>query len=122
MSKTTGCLYLDNDNTLTLRGLQDIDGREADPETYLNGATVTVTLYEADGTTEVAGETWPLTMTNVPLSDGDYRAILSDAITLAEGREYIARVNADDGPGSRMNEDFLITAKRRRRRAVCVGC
>lgn len=87
-------LYLGNDNVLTLVGLQnDISAA------YLNAATVTVTLVDSDGT-EISGETWPLTMTYVATSDGNYRATLPDTLTgLTAADALTAKVSADGGAG-----------------------
>lgn len=65
--------------------------------TYVNAATITATMYEADGTTEVAGQSWPLTLGYVSGSDGDYRGILDDSRVLVEGRIYWIDVTIDAG-------------------------
>ena len=84
-----------NDNLLTAVGLQnEVSGA------YLNSATVTVTLVDADGT-EVAGETWPLTMDYVAASDGNYRATLTDTLSalLSSGVDLVAQITANGGAG-----------------------
>ena len=86
--------YVANDNVLTLEGLQN-----AVTDAYINDATVTVTLYEADHSTEVTGETWPLTMDYVSGSDGNYRATLADTLSLSANDRYYADVSADGGTG-----------------------
>ena len=86
--------YVANDNTLTLEGLQN-----AITESYINDATVSVTLYESDHTTEVSGESWPLTMDYVSASNGNYRATLADTLSLSPNDRYFADVTADGGAG-----------------------
>jgi len=51
-------IYLSTDHLLRLIGLRDAAGL------YQDGATVQVTLYAPDGT-EVAGQTWPVTMGSI---------------------------------------------------------
>lgn len=121
MAETTGCLLRLNDNIIAIGdtkrtpsgGLVDIEGD------FINTATVTVTLYEADGTTEVVGETWPLSMSYVAASDGVYRGTLQDGLTLLDGAIYKADVIADDGPGSRMRTEYVVKAINRRISALC---
>lgn len=63
-----------SDHLLTLQGLQD-----PITSSYINNATVTVTLKDLSDT-DITGETWPLTMVYIPTSDGDYRATLRDTL------------------------------------------
>ena len=89
----TELIYISNDNILELNGLKDeVAG------TFINSATVTVTLVDSDGT-EVVGDTWPKTMSYATSSDGIYRATLLDTLTLTEGACYTAKVIADGGAG-----------------------
>lgn len=99
-------LYIGNDNVITLSGLQDsID------DSYKNAASVTVTLVDSEGT-EVAGETWPLSMAYVAASNGEYRATLADTLTLEAG-EYIAQVSADAGAGLKGYWEISVTVQTR---------
>lgn len=84
-----------NDNLLTLVGLQD----EA-ASSYLNAATVVVTVVDADGA-EISGETWPLALAYVASSNGDYRATLTDTLSasLSSGVDLVARITANAGDG-----------------------
>ena len=86
-------LYLSNDNVLELTGLINTV-----TNTYLNSATVTVTLVD-NADVEVSGETWPLTMTYVAASDGKYRATLTDSLSIIGGTRYTAKIAADSGAG-----------------------
>lgn len=79
-------LYIDNDNRIKLSGLKDAD------DTYQNSATVTVTLKDASGN-EVSGQSWPLTMSYVSGSDGNYQAVLDDGLSLTAGQRLTAVVD-----------------------------
>jgi hypothetical protein len=72
-------LYLDNDNGLTLRGLHT-----KNPKTYVNDGTVGVTLRDSSGDA-LAGQSWPLAMSYVAGSDGDYVGTLEDTLVASVG-------------------------------------
>lgn len=86
-------IYYGNDMVLELADLTN-------ETTGLNvsTATVTVTLVDAAGS-NVAGDTWPKTMTYVTGSNGVYRATLLDTLTLTKGARYVARISANAGAG-----------------------
>ena len=84
-------IYIDNTNLLELFRL-----KSAVENTYINDATVTVTLKDEAGT-EVTGQTWPLTLTYVPSSNGDYRGIISEDCEFTEGEPYYAIIEANAG-------------------------
>jgi len=65
---------------------------------YLDAATVTVTLKDADDV-EVSGASWPLSMAYVTGSNGKYRANLPAALALTKRARYTAHVSADAGAG-----------------------
>ncbi len=104
----TQVIYNLNDNLLELIDLKDVVA-----DTFVNTATVTVTLVDADDV-EVVGETWPLTMTYVIASDGLYRATLVDTLTLVVGGLYTAQIEVDDGSGRQAHWDFLVRVETRR--------
>jgi len=83
--------FVGNTNVLELTGLQN-----ALTAAYINDATVTVTVKDAAGTA-VSGETWPLAMSYVAASNGDYRAVLVNGLALLAGRKYVAHIDADGG-------------------------
>jgi len=92
---TTHLIYEGNDMTIELRGLEhEVTGD------YIDNATVAVTLKDSDGA-EVAGESWPLTMSYVADSNGKYRATLVDTLTLVDRARYTATITADAGAGMR---------------------
>lgn len=86
-------LYISSDNVLTLVGLNDTVAN-----TYLNSASVSVTLKDSSGN-NVSGETWPLAMAYVASSNGNYRATLTDSLILTDAANYTAEVVADAGAG-----------------------
>lgn len=82
-----------NDNILELDALKN----EA-AGTFLNSATVTVTVVDSSGT-NVAGQSWPTTLDYVADSDGKYRATLEDVAVFVHGSLYTAKITADGGSG-----------------------
>jgi len=80
-------LYVNNDHVVELQGLRD------DAGSLLSGATAEATLYESDGTTEVTGVTWPLALVYAG-SRGIYRAVLSEAVDVVDGRRYELKITA----------------------------
>lgn len=90
----TEVMWDGNDNVLRVIGLSN-----AVTGAYLNDlATVEVTLTDSDGN-EVTGQSWPLGVTYVAASDGEYRAILPQALSITPGATYTATVDADGGAG-----------------------
>lgn len=85
-------IYYLNDMLLELTGLQDLVD-----DSYVNDATVAVTLTDGTSGEEIVGETWPLTMPYVSGSDGNYRGTLVSTLTLTLGQRVIADVTVDAG-------------------------
>lgn len=88
-------LFDNSDMVLELDGV-----RNETSGTFLNAAVATVTLKDSAGVS-VTGQTWPLTLSYVPLSDGVYRAGLSNALAITPGSRYVALINVDAGAGLR---------------------
>lgn len=86
-------IYVGADNVLELQDFQNQVTSE-----YINDATVSVTLKDS-ASTNVTGESWPLTMVYVAASNGKYRATLTDSLSLIEDEVYTAVVSADGGDG-----------------------
>lgn len=84
-------LFVSNDNLIELSGLRN---NTAATGVYINDAAVSITLKDSAGV-EVAGETWPLSMGYVTASDGIYRAVIENTITITAGLVYAAEVSAD---------------------------
>ena len=80
-------LYVNNDHLIELQGLRDSDGK------LLSGAAAEATLYEADGVTEVGGQSWPLVLAYTG-SLGTYRAALSAAVELVGNGRYKMKIKA----------------------------
>lgn len=85
----TSMIYKDNEHLVELDGLQN-----AADDSYLNAATVTLTIKDAGGV-NVTGETWPKTMSYVSTSNGKYRATVADALAIVPGRAYTAHITAE---------------------------
>ena len=83
--------FVANTNVLELRGLQI-----AVDETYVNNATVSVTVKDDCGVV-VSGQTWPALMQYVESSDGDYRLTLANSLQLKSGKRYFAEITATTG-------------------------
>jgi hypothetical protein len=86
--------FVANTNLLDLVGLQS-----ASDSQYVNDASVSVTVVDSKGV-EVTGATWPLTMSYLAASKGNYRAALPAVISFVAGREYTAVVSVDAGNGN----------------------
>ena len=84
--------FLESAQLLKVDGLRD-------PTTgqYVNTATIRATMYESNGTTVVAGQAWPLVLSYVSASNGNYNGVLQDDRVLVEGRVYWLEVEADAG-------------------------
>ena len=88
-------LILLSDNLLKLDGLQN-----SDTLAYLNSATVTARVLKPDGT-EVAGVSWPITLSHDGGTTGIYKGTLPDTMTLTAGWEVTIEITADAGAGLR---------------------
>ena len=82
-------LFIENDNLLELNGLMS-----STTSTYQNsGMGVVATLYTLTGS-EVAGQSWPVAMSYVSSSDGDYRCTLSNSLQVSRETDYKATITA----------------------------
>jgi hypothetical protein len=88
-------LFVGNSSFLELQALTTVATGALDL-----GATVTGTLYDADGS-EVAGQVWPVAMALVveSPSTGKYRGSLESDIVISPNRRYTAVVNATGSGG-----------------------
>ena len=92
-------VYVANTNLIEVVGLKSaVEGE------FIADATVTVTVKDADGA-NVAGQTWPLTLTSTDGTEpeGNYRGILKDTLELTAGTLYFAHVDADAGADRRQS-------------------
>lgn len=76
-------LYVGNDHRVTLTGEGRLTDHNGDP---ITGASVTMTLYNLDDETEVAGASWPVSFTE--LGDGEYDGQLPAEIKVDVGEPY----------------------------------
>lgn len=85
-------LYKDNDNLVSVVGLTNVAG-----DAYVNDATVTLVSLTDSGGDEVSGVSWPLTLSYVSGSDGNYRGVIDAAAELTAGATYTGTVTATSG-------------------------
>ena len=85
-------LFIGNDMSLTVTGLKDeIAG------TFINsGATVTATIKNRAGV-NVSGQNWPLTLSYLTGTNGNYRGVLEDGIAFEANEIYRIEITADAG-------------------------
>ena len=88
-----GLVFVQNSNLFRLEGLHEVlnTGVAGD---YLNAETVVITILDADGV-EVAGATWPETMTYVTASNGDYAYVLPNTVTLVRNSVHKAFIEVE---------------------------
>jgi hypothetical protein len=63
----------------------------------VSGATVVATILDAAGV-QVAGQTWPVTLDEDPVTSGRYSAVLEPDLEVTAGDELSAIVTATAGP------------------------
>ena len=88
---SSSAVYVGNTNIIDLVGLSS----EVD-DAFINDADVEVTVVDEDGN-EVSGQSWPLTMSYLPGSDGNYRGFISDEVSFVARDKYFANIVADGG-------------------------
>jgi len=86
-------INIGNDSLFTLTGFAD---DSAGGPTFLNAATVEVTVRDTEGV-DVPGITWPITMSFIAASSGDYEGVVDKAIQIVEGQQYVATIVAFEG-------------------------
>ena len=77
-------IFIDNDNRVSLLGLKD-------KGVAINDTTPQLTIKDVAGV-DVPGIVWPLAMTFVAGSSGDYEAVVDKAIQLTEDTVYQAKI------------------------------
>ena len=82
-------IQIEKDVLIELVGLKD----EA-AGTFINDATVEVTLLDKETGAEIDGQTWPHALAYVAGSAGNYRGILTDALQLTPEQRLVAVVDA----------------------------
>lgn len=99
-------LYDNNSNVVEWQSLTNSVTGTVD-----TGATVAVTIMDADGV-EIAGETWPKSLSHV--SAGTYRATLSEDIAITPGQRYTLVFTAT-GSGGQAGERVVVAVAEKRR-------
>lgn len=85
-------LLIGNDQVLKVLGVQD-----AITEAYINDATVTARIKLRGN--EVDGQSWPLTLSYVAASNGNYQGLLQDTIDLQPDRPYTIEIRIEGSGG-----------------------
>ena len=100
----TESILISNDNSIQVEC--------QDPRTlaYINNATVTCTLKDANGV-NVVGQSWPLTLVYVSGSNGLYRGILEEELVLVGQAPYFAHIDVDAGSDVKGFKKLLCIAK-----------
>lgn len=88
----SNALWRGNTMVLELLGLKkQVDG------SFANSASLAVTLQDADGVA-VSGVSWPLSLSYVSGSDGNYRVEIPSAAAIEDAGNLIARITgSQDG-------------------------
>jgi hypothetical protein len=88
---------LNTDDRLLLTGLATINVTTG-ASTYLT-ASATVTTTVLDRTTQVAvtGETWPVTLSYITGTNGNFHGVLRDTLVVTEHQRLDVRVTIDNG-------------------------
>ena len=102
-------LFRDNDNLLEVLGV-----RNGITTQFINSATATVTVTDLKGI-EISGASWPLTLSYVTGSDGDYRGVLPDVLILpTTSRQVAATIIVDGGVNLKATFKCLIDVRDRK--------
>ncbi len=102
MAKT---VYIENGNLLKIANLQDLSD-----SSYVTDATVLATLKTASDT-NVAGQSWPLTLTHQ--SSGTYQGTLTSSLSLV-GARYNCEISINSGDAGAAFFDVDVRAERRK--------
>lgn len=78
-----------NSHRVEVSDLKDGDGA------VVTDATVSVTIYESDGETEVTGVTWPVSLSHD--SNGEYKGVVPHDAAIDAGSRYRILINASRG-------------------------
>jgi hypothetical protein len=101
----TQTVFIRNDNVLRLSGL-----KKHNEDGYENAATVTVTIRSKTG--NVGGENFPLAMSYVAGSNGDYLCVLYSTIEWELNEPYVAEITAQ-ADGITSSWEMRLTARKR---------
>jgi len=100
-------IYLSNDNLLSIEGLKN-----SSSGSFMNSATVTATLKDSGGTS-VTGQTFPITLSYITATNGNYQATLEDTLNMVADNIYTATITATSSGGLYAQWDLQLTATKR---------
>lgn len=109
MSRNINLYGGSNSLDIEIRGLKNSVSGD-----YIVDAIVTATIYEEDGTTEVSGVTWPVSMSYIAASNGNYSGTVDSDSEIVIGSKYKVVVSATDLEGNKGEWIENSIAKRRR--------
>ena len=89
-------VYDANDNLLRGTQLRTVNLTTGLAEYLTGAASVTVTVQDADAV-PVAGQVWPVTLTYVAGSQGDFLGVLRNALAWMPGSVWYAAITVDAG-------------------------
>jgi hypothetical protein len=98
--------YYLNDSLIDLTGLKDDS-----TGSFVTNATVTAVVKKAG--VNVTGQSWPLTLTYITASDGNYRGILEAALNVSVGDRLTLEVTVDAGSGREAFFSIPLTVRQR---------
>lgn len=100
--------FISNDNLLEVIGLQNAKTGE-----YINAsATVQATLKDRAGA-NVTGASWPLALSYVAASNGNWDVVLPAALDLTDGQDYVCEITAQVSGGPTAAWSAPVTAIKR---------
>lgn len=73
---------------------------------------MTATLKDSSGTS-VSGQTFPITLSYIVATDGNYQATLENTLSMVEGSIYTATISATSSGGLYAEWDLQLTATKR---------
>jgi hypothetical protein len=97
--------YVGASNVVELSGLTNAVTGAVD-----NAATVTVTVKDSTGASNILGDTFPKAMSYVAASSGKYRATVSANLAIVAGTKYRAIVDVTGSAGDKDRREIPIMA------------
>lgn len=89
--------HMASDDRLLVQGASTILAESGTLQYLTASASVSVTLLDWLTGEEVAGETWPLALTYIPGSQGDFHTVLRDTLTVTLGQLLRMTLTMDNG-------------------------
>jgi hypothetical protein len=92
---------LNTDDRLLVTGLATVNASTGVAAYLTSSATVTATVLDHTTQAVVTGDTFPLTLTYIVGSNGDFHGPLRDSLVVTEFQRLDVRVIIDNGPDQR---------------------